>query len=505
MANWYVSSVAYAAISAWAATTAYTVGQIVRPTAAALGKRFAYRCTTGGTTAGTEPTWSLNAASTTTSGGAVFTLVNGDAYGWSAAMGDQDCANNHYGTGFAAVGDTIFLSSDHTETVTSTTLFHGFSGSWGSATTFILSVNRAGSVPPVAGDMTAGANISGSMLTIDPAMPLYLNGVTLQASGSAGIIFGASSNMMMGLKNCSLQLISVSSSSKITTQSGTPSKIILDNTTVSFAYNGQGFNAGASGGVFELTWINTLSAVQGTMPINLFSESGPFNAVLRGVDISGVTGTLLYGSGVNACKVLLDSCKIASALTLLGGAQTSPFDIVELVNCWDGTNARNERAQTAGAVVTERTITLTGGAADDVGAFSLKMVSGATKIDKRIEPLSSFWFDVENTLTGSSKTATVEIVSSASLYNDEVWLQLEYMGTAGSQLSSFGDSQPATPLTTHAAVTSSSAPWNSSPATPVYQHLQVAFTPQRAGRVRGRVMLGKASATVYVDPNIVIT
>lgn len=504
MANFYVSSAAYAAIAPWAATTTYTVGQIIRPTAAVLGKRFAYRCTTGGTTTGAEPAWGLTLGGTTTNG-AVFTLINSDTYGWTAAMGDQSCATNLFGSGFAVVGDTIFLSSDHTETVTSTTLFHGISGSWGTATTYIISVNRAGSVPPVSGDITSGANISGTALTIDPQIPLYLNGVTLQASGSVGIAFAASSDMTVYLKNCSLQLTNVSSGSKIAVSTGEPSKIILDNTTVSFAYNSQGFNAGASGGVFELTWINTLSAVQGTMPTNLFSESGPFNAVLRGVDISGVTGTLLYGGGLNACKVLLDSCKIASGLTLLGGGQASPFDIVELVNCWDGTNARNERAQTAGTVVTERTITLTGGAADDVGAFSLKMVSGSAKIDKRVEPLSSFWFDVENTSTGSGKTATVEIVSSASLYNDEVWLQLEYMGTAGSQLSSIGDSQPVTPLTTHAAVTSSSASWNSSPATPVYQHLQVAFTPQRAGRVRGRVMLGKASTTVYVDPTIVIT
>jgi hypothetical protein len=112
---------------------------------------------------------------------------------------------------------------------------------------------------------------------------------------------------------------------------------------------------------------------------------------------------------------------------------------------------------------------------------------------------------VENTTTGSSKTATVEIVSSASLNNDDIWLLLEYMGTVGSQLASFVDSNPVTPLTAAVVVTTSTASWNSSPATPVYQKLQVTFTPQRAGRVRGRVMLGKASTTVYVDPNIVIT
>jgi hypothetical protein len=37
------------------------------------------------------------------------------------------------------------------------------------------------------------------------------------------------------------------------------------------------------------------------------------------------------------------------------------------------------------------------------------------------------------------------------------------------------------------------------------QLLQVSFTPQRAGRVRGLVRLGKTSTTVWVNPQITIT
>jgi hypothetical protein len=43
------------------------------------------------------------------------------------------------------------------------------------------------------------------------------------------------------------------------------------------------------------------------------------------------------------------------------------------------------------------------------------------------------------------------------------------------------------------------------PSTPVKQHLQVTFTPQVAGRVRGIVRLGKVSTTVWVNPQIIIT
>ena len=503
MANFYVSSVAYAAIAPWAATTAYTVGQIIRPTAAVAGKKVAYRCTTPGTSAGSEPTWGTALGGTTTSGGAVFTAINSDTYGWSAAAGDAQTVTNAVTSGFATAGDTIFLSSDHSETTAATPfLLASIGGSWTSVTTSILSVNRAGSVPPVAADLTSGASITYVAVWIDSSKPVYINGVTFVAS-AGNVTFGNTNGAPLYLKNCSLQI--VSGTYKITT--GESVVVTLDNTSMSFSAIGQGISIAYP---LNLTWINTAVPLLGTAPTSLFavasSSANSGSVVCRGVDFSSYTGTFLaVSSGYVAGIILLDSCKVSASATFISGTPYSDLPLVELVNCWDGTNVLNSRYTTGGSITTERTITLTGGAADDIGSFSLKMVSGSARIDKWVAPIASFWIDVENISVGSSKTATVEIVSSVSLYNDEIWLQLEYMGASGTPLSTIVTSQPATILTTHAAVPTSSASWNSSPATPVYQHLQVTFTPQRAGRVRGRVMLGKASTTVYVDPNIVIT
>ena len=502
MANWYVSSVAYAAITPWAATTAYTVGQIVRPTAAVAGKRIAYHCTTGGTSAGTEPTWGTTLSGTTTSGGAVFTAINSDTYGWTGAAGDLVTVTNASTSGFAAAGDKIFLSSDHSETTAAITgLISSISGvGWTTLTTSILSVNRSGSVPPVAADILSGASITLTSINIDPARPTYFEGLTLVASGG-NITFNQTNYSSVYLKNCSLQLSGASSTYRIA--NGGFSEIIFDNTSVSFANAGQAFNFSTS---LSLTWINTATPLLGTATTVLFLGGGTISLVAcRGVDFSGYAGTFVsMTSSLFDMNLLLDSCKVSASATFLSGTPSGNGGSVELVNCWDGTNVRNERYTTGGSTVTERTITLTGGAADDVGAFSLKMVSGSTRIDKWVTPIASFWIDVENTAIGVSKTATVEIVSSAALNNDDIWLQLEYMGASGTPLATVANSQPATPLTAAVAVPTSTAAWNSSPATPVYQHLQITFTPQRAGRVRGRVMLGKASTTVYVDPNIVI-
>jgi hypothetical protein len=118
-------------------------------------------------------------------------------------------------------------------------------------------------------------------------------------------------------------------------------------------------------------------------------------------------------------------------------------------------------------------------------------------------PLESFWMDVNNSTIGGPRTATVEIISSASLNNNDISLLLEYEGTTGSSLASFVSSL--NPLATVAAVPTSTATWNASPATPVRQHLQVTFTPQVLGRVRGQIRLGKPSTTVYVDPRLILT
>ena len=228
--------------------------------------------------------------------------------------------------------------------------------------------------------------------------------------------------------------------------------------------------------------------------------------VCRGVDMSAVTGALVAaatGTTSGGQKVLFDSCKIAAAVARYSGTPVMASDEVELINCYDGTKFVNERYTPAGALTTDTSTTLVGGAADDVGGFSHKLVS-SSRSDMFGLPLESFWLDVENTAIGSAVTATVEVVSSASLNNTDIHMILEYQGTAGSALASFGDSL-ASVLTASSAVTASSASWNNPPSTPQYQKLTVAFTPQTAGRVRARVLLGKASTTVWVNPQVTIS
>ena len=155
MSDWYCSSAAYTAIAQFAASTAYVVGNIVRPlTAPAYGSRYVFRCTTAWTSA-TEPAWPTANNSTVTTGGATFTNVTGQStYGWSAAGGDVFTMTGTGGNArLVANGDRLFVSSDHTETNAATiTLTLGYLGGTVTGVCQAISVNRAGSVPPVGGD-----------------------------------------------------------------------------------------------------------------------------------------------------------------------------------------------------------------------------------------------------------------------------------------------------------------------------------------------------------------
>ena len=103
--------------------------------------------------------------------------------------------------------------------------------------------------------------------------------------------------------------------------------------------------------------------------------------------------------------------------------------------------------------------------------------------------------------------AAIEILhdSVTNLQDDEVWLEVEYLGTAGFPLSLFASDRMTDILSTPADQTTSSVAWTTTGLTnPNKQKLAVTFTPQEIGVVRCRVALAKPSYTVYVDPLLTV-
>lgn len=84
--HWYVNSVGYAALTAWAAATAKTVGNIVRQTAPAVAAERAFVCIVAGNThATTEPTWTNTRGAKTTDN----TVTWQECTGMAAVNGDM--------------------------------------------------------------------------------------------------------------------------------------------------------------------------------------------------------------------------------------------------------------------------------------------------------------------------------------------------------------------------------------------------------------------------------
>ena len=167
------------------------------------------------------------------------------------------------------------------------------------------------------------------------------------------------------------------------------------------------------------------------------------------------------------------------------------------------TNYRYGSDEFAGTVDSETIITRTGGAKHDGTQYSFKMESNANP--EFAMPLETPEFVKWNDTVGSSITVTVKTtVATTALKDDEIWLEVQYLGVNGfPQGVTITDRMVL--LGTPVDQTVSATDWDSSPASPQDQNLVVSFTPREKGYVHCRVMLAKPSTTVYVDPKAVLT
>lgn len=167
------------------------------------------------------------------------------------------------------------------------------------------------------------------------------------------------------------------------------------------------------------------------------------------------------------------------------------------------TNYRIWQEGYAGSVRSETTLVRTGGSGDGTTTLSWKMATSANAeyplILLESGEIHSEWIDT----VGAAKTVTVEILhdSTTNLKDDEIWLDVQYLGTAGFPLGSFANDAKADVFATAADQTTSTVAWTTTGLTnPNKQKLSVTFTPQEKGVAICRVMMAKASYTVYVDP-----
>lgn len=488
MANYYCSSVAYAAVAQWAATTGYTVGQIVRQLAAVtFGNERCFRCTTAGTSGGSEPAWNLGSGATTVSGTATFTEVSGvETYhtpgSWLAPFASLLGA-----TGRAGATDIVYVAASHNETTSSSWIMNN-------SARFVYCVDDSGSghVPPTSADLrtTAVVTTTGAsgMSIVNAFSQCYGINFVCGSSGTVtlGLMAQSSGQPTTGrFDTCTFKLGSgTASGSQITLSSSSQfKKLTWVDCGVNFTNVGHTITCANNGLAF--TWRNApgVPALLGSTPTHLISDSalGSSNLYMFvGLDLSAIT---LSAFTLSVAAVILAGCKLGAGGTVTGANTPSIVDVVDCDSSAGVVPFRNERWTPLGNVTTVASPYRTGGASDGRSQATWKAnVTGTTSYVAR-SALDCVPISVYNLLTGS-RTIAVEVLTNTPTTlpaTDTAWLEVEYPASGATPQLSVAKSGPGH-LVAGATIAASTAAWvaparANSTAYAVGQLLQVPGNP----------------------------
>jgi hypothetical protein len=284
---------------------------------------------------------------------------------------------------------------------------------------------------------------------------------------------------------------------------------------VSFGHISQTITTGSSGVSTTFTWRNTAQvlATGSTVPTNLFSVAvnGTYTILtLEALDLSQWT-SVFASLGANPAfgNWVIKDCKLNAAATFPIPTPPTISPTIQIVRS-DGaaTAYKSSRYTMEGTETTETSITRVGGAADPTGqAQSRKIVTTANS--QWLRPFKAEPYAIWNPTTGANVTVTVygTINAGALPLNDELWLEVEYLGSSSTPLGTIVTTTKASVLAANAAVASDSSSWNGGGSGAGWSPFKLTTTlsspqPGLAGYLHARVRAAKASTTFYLDPQI---
>lgn len=411
----------------------------------------------------------------------------------------------------AAAGDRIWVSQVHAET-TAAAVTITMPGTVTTPNQVVC--GNDGAAPPTALATTATVAATGA------------NDLTINGSGYIrGIAFtGGSGNVNNGVRlliNAGFQLYEscdfINGSTGAATNAITlnnsgsdASKLILKNCRFKLGNAAQVINFA---GQFLIDGGSIISG--GTSPTIAFAmfSNRTCEGVIKNFDFSNwAAGVHLMTGGAvaAAAHIKFVECKLPASWSgnLLSATITTAGVRVEMFNCAAGaTNYTVWVEDCFGQIKQETTIVRSGGASDGTTPLSWKIASFAKNAfphETFVTPDIRFWNDT----TGSSKTVTVEIVhdSATKLKDNEVWLEVDYLGSSATPQGTSISDAAASILATAADQAASSVTWTTTGlGAPNKQALSVTFTPQMKGLFVCRVHVAKSSYTLYVDPVATVT
>lgn len=417
----------------------------------------------------------------------------------------------------SGAGNTLYVADGHSESHASAiTLSLGGSNSTGPMR--VLCVNDTGDPqPPTA--VAAGAVIAttgANGITVSGSGLVY--GVHFQCadSGSSAILtIGWGDNYSLRLVGCTLEVRGSGSSGKVTSGNSTSENFTatFHDCEFKFAATGQYIDVRGTGGWHEIVGgqITGAAITKLVVPNGTYTSSGR----VVGLDASAcATNVVLVDGSVTGQTGLWTLIGIVLPAGWTGtlvstGTTPLPSCRVDMIDSTDGTTRYRRWIATAWGSIRDtiqlgESIYTTDGAYDGVARYSHKFAASSRAENRSghlVGPEMSGYAE-----TAAAHTATVEIChdGASALTDQDVWLEVFCDGEWVSDRS-------ANPLAAGTAQATSAVEWTGDTGTgpngsATWHTLKLvcSFTPSAAGFVMGRVVLAKASTTVYVDPILTV-
>ena len=408
-------------------------------------------------------------------------------------------------------GDTIWVSDNHAETTNSPT----FAGAGTNASPTRLLCGDDAAEPPTALATTATVTPGSGSITFNGS--LYCYGITFITA--QGMLLARSAGDHQTFENCPMHFTGANSQVGPSGTANVSTDVKFINCNLKPLSNTSSFGVS---GKFEIRGGAMVSGGS-TNTNGYFARAGDrthTDILIDGFDFSavGATMSLFITDTAGNIKATIRNCKMPASWS--GSLVTGTIGVgqsFELYNCDSAdTNYRLWCQYYEGDVKSETTIVMTGGATDGTTPIALKMSTTANASYPSVTLRSPEIFK-RNETTGSSKTVTVEFVHDTNVAagqgagtanafrDDEVWLEVQYLGTSGAPLATL-ITDTISVVATPADQASSSVTWTTTGmTTPVKQALSVTFTPQEKGMIIGRVCVGKASKTIYINPDLIVS
>lgn len=500
-------------VTARANSTAYSAGaRIVIAQGDVAGnylvaRRWVWECTTGGTSGAAVPAWpaTVTADVTTLTDGTVTWTArtpgysSGSTVNWTFATPYLAYAAR----AASANGDVILVhyTSQEDGNAPGTISFL--------ANVNVITVNKDSNNTPTPMDTNGwiGNGTSTKTMTINGGFKVYMYGITVRTATSTSHTwtFFNSTGGHYELEEFFMWLPPGVNNFTIGPTSAANAYVRMVNSTIRYGNTSTANTPRLGYASFEFEGCDVSSS--GSVPnVFLFSSAGSTNVKFTGCDLSHVTTTLVGDMAVTARRFEFSQCKLGANVTVLA-AQTYLTKSSASVYLFDCSSADTHGIfgyyDAFGSCVSDTGIYYTSGSAGQ--SWKIVTTANCSYYTPFVSPFIDFY---SNNLVNNSITPYFEILrdGSATAYqDDEVWAEFFVKTTSGSTQSSIYRDRMNL-LGTPANILSGSGIeyWTGENATSWSGKIDSIspITIAEIGHIRGRVVVGEPSITVYVDPQI---